>query len=79
MDSLAGVSEISLKEARELAAREMVKIRMGEADLLTRRKERRSSPTVAQGITLFFEEFRPKRVATRRMTPGILREYRKQA
>ena len=77
--TLARVSEIALKDARELAAREMVKIRMGEADLLTRRKERRSALTVAQGITTFFDEFCPRRVTTRRMTAGTVREYRKQA
>ena len=77
--TLARVSEVSLKDARELAARELVKIRMGEDDLLTRRKERRASHTVAQGIASFFEEYCPKRVATKRMTPGTVREYRKQA
>ena len=77
--TLARVSEIALKDARELAAREMVKIRMGEADLLARRKERRVSPTVAQGITMFFDEFCPRRVSTGRMTAGTVREYRKQA
>ena len=77
--TLARVSEVSLKDARELAARELVKIRMGEDDLLTRRKERRVSNTVAQGIASFFEEYCPRRVATKRMTPGTVREYRKQA
>ena len=77
--TLARVSEIALKDARELAAREMVKIRMGEADLLARRKERRVSPTVAQGIAMFFDEFCPRRVSTGRMTAGTVREYRKQA
>ncbi|MDE0360903.1 MAG: tyrosine-type recombinase/integrase [Rhodospirillaceae bacterium] len=77
--TLARVSEVSLKDARELAARELVKIRMGEDDLLTRRRERRDSLTVAQGIATFFEEFCPRRVATRRMAPGTVKEYRKQA
>ena len=77
--TLARVSEVSLKDARELAARELVKIRMGEDDLLTRRKERRDSHSVAQGIASFFEEYCPRRVATKRMTPGTVREYRKQA
>ena len=46
--TLARVSEISLKHARELAAREMVRVRMGEADILSRREERRNSLTVAE-------------------------------
>ena len=77
--TLARVSEIALKHVRELAARELVKIRIGEADILSRRQERRSSLTVAQGITRFFEEFCPRRVTTNRMTPRTVREYRKQA
>ena len=77
--TLAKASEISLKNAREIAARELVKIRMGETDILTRRKESRGSPTVAQGIGTFFEEFCPRRIATRRMTARTVREYRKQA
>ena len=58
--TLARVSEIALKHVRELAAGELVKIRIGEADILSRRQERRSSLTVAQGITRFFEEFCPQ-------------------
>ena len=77
--TLARVSEISLKDARELAAREMVKIRLGEQDLLARRKERRDVLTVAEGITQFFDEYCPKRIATKRMSPRTVREYRKQA
>ncbi len=77
--TLARVSEISLKEARELAARELVKIRLGETDILTRRKERRGSLTVAEGISSFFEDFCPRRVTTGRMTSRTVREYSKQA
>ena len=77
--TLARVSEISLKDARELAARELVKIRMGEQDLLTRRRERRDTLTVAEGIAQFFDEYCPKRIATKRMAPRTVREYRKQA
>ena len=77
--TLARVTEISLKDARELAAREMVKIRMGERDLLCRRKENRNSLTVAKGIAMFFDEYCPKRVAIGRMSPRTVREYRKQA
>ena len=77
--TLARVSELSLRDARELAGKELVKIRLGEADLLSRRKERRASPTVAEGIAIFFEEFCPRRIATMRMTPKTVREYKKQA
>ena len=77
--TLARVSELSLKDARELAGKEMVKIRLGEADLLSRRKERRGSPTVSEGIATFFEEFCPRRIATKRMSAKTAKEYKKQA
>ena len=76
---LARASEISLKEARELAARELVNVRMGGTDILSRRREQRDSLDVAQGIATFFEEYCPRRVRTGRMTPRTEREYRKQA
>ena len=77
--TLARVSEIGLKEARELAARELVKVRMGENDILTRRMERQNSLTVSEGIATFFDEYCPRRLATGRMTSKTVREYRKQA
>lgn len=77
--TLARVGEVSLKEIRELAGRELLKIRMGETDLLSRRQKRRKSVTVAQGIGRFFEKFCPNRIQNRRMTPRTVQEYRKQA
>ena len=52
---------------------------MGETDILSRRRERRSSLTVAEAIATFFEEFCPRRVTTGRMTSRTVNEYRKQA
>ena len=77
--TLARVGEVSLKDVRELAGRELLKIRMGETDLLSRRKKRRESVTVAQGIRTFFEEFCPTRIQNGRMTPRTVQEYGKQA
>lgn len=77
--TLARASEISLKDVREMAARELVNIRMGDTDILTRRKERRQSLTVAQGIATFFEQYCPKRITSNRMTLRTASEYRKQA
>ncbi|MDD9997218.1 MAG: site-specific integrase [Gammaproteobacteria bacterium] len=77
--TLARTGEVSLKEVRELAGKELLKIRMGETDLLSRRQKRRRSVTVAQGIRIFFEQFCPKRVQNGRMTPRTVREYEKQA
>ena len=56
-----------------------MKIRMGEVDLLNRRKKRRESVTVAQGIHRFFEEFCPNRIQNGRMTPRTVQDYGKQA
>ena len=77
--TLARVGEVSLKEIRELAGTELLKIRMGEADFLSRRQKRRNSVTVAKGIRTFFEEFCPNRIQNRRMTHRTVRDYRKQA
>ena len=77
--TLARVAEVSLREIRELAGRELLKIRMGETDPLSRRKQRRESVTVTEGIGNFFEEFCPNRVHNGRMAPRTVREYRKQA
>ena len=77
--TLARVGEVPLKEVRDLAGRELLKVRMGEADLMSRRQKRRDSLTVAQGIDIFFEEFCPNRIQNRRMTPRTVHDYRKQA
>ena len=61
--TLARVGEISLREVRERAGRELAAIRDGAADPLARREERRAAPTVAEGIERFFAEFAPERVA----------------
>ena len=61
--TLARVGEISLREVRERAGRELAAIRDGAADPLARREERRAAPTVAEGIERFFAEFAPERGA----------------
>ena len=77
--TLARASEISLKDARERAGRELAAIRDGAADPLRRRQAAREAPTVADGITRFFEEYAPRRMADGRLTARTLRDYRKQA
>ena len=47
--TLARCSEISLRDARDRAGRELTAIRNGEADPLERRREAREAPTVADG------------------------------
>ena len=77
--TLARCSEISLKEARERAGRELAAIRDGETDPLERRRELREAPTVADGLDRFFGEYVPERIRTGRMKERTVREYRLQA
>ena len=77
--TLARCSEISLRDARDRAGRELAAIRNGEADPLERRREAREAPTVADGVQRFFEEFVPRRIADGRMSERTKSDYRKQA
>ena len=77
--TLARCSEISLREARERAGRELAAIRAGETDPLERRREAKQAPTVNDGLDRFFDEFIPARIATGHMTETTARKYRNQA
>ena len=76
---LARTTEISLEGVRKRAGAERVRIRAGEGDLLTRRREARTSPTVNEGLDRFFAEYVPARLAAGRMAPGTVNTYRQQA
>ena len=76
---LARTAEISLEEVRKRAGAERVRVRAGESDLLTRRREARASPTVNEGLERFFAEYVPARLAAGRMAPGTVDGYRQQA
>ena len=71
--------ELSLRDARERAAREMVAIRAGEIDPLERRRAKREAPRVRDGLVQFFDEWAPARQRIGRLTSGTVREYRKHA
>ena len=77
--TLGRCAELSLKDARELAGRELAAIRAGEGDPLRRRQEARGAPTVAAGLDRFFSEFVPRRVADGRMGGLTVRDYQGQA
>ena len=77
--TLARCSEISLEQARDMAGRDLVAIRAGEADPVRDRAERLAAPTVNNGLDRFFREFVPARIEQGRMKPGTVREYTKQA
>ena len=77
--TLARVAELSLREARERAGRQLAAIRAGEAHPLERRRRGREAPTVADGLDRFFDEYVPTRLAIGRMAPRTVQIYRSQA
>ena len=77
--TLARCSEISLRDARERAGRELAAIRAGESDPLDRRREAKQAPTVNQLLTRFFDEYAPARMEAGRLTERTIADYRKQA
>ena len=77
--TLARVAELSLREARDRAGRQLSAIRAGEAHLLERRRRGREAPTVADGLDRFFDEYVPTREAIGRMAPRTVQIYRSQA
>ena len=76
--TLARCSEISLKAARERAGQELGAIRTGESDPLSRRREAREAPTVADLIDQFLTVEGPTRISHGRMAERTLQEYRRQ-
>lgn len=72
---LARVGELSLKEARERAARELAGIRTGESDPLERRREAREAATVEDALRRYFEKFAPSRQRIGRLAPKTIEEY----
>ena len=77
--TIARAGECGLAEARELAGRELIRIRGGEADPLTRRTDRDSRPTVDQGLDRLFGEWAPERIRIGKNKESTIREYRLQA
>ena len=77
--TLARVSELSLKAARERAGEELAAIRAGETDLLERRTQMQEAPTVTEGLTRFFDEYVPDRIANGLLTKNTVRQYQNQA
>ena len=76
---LCRASEVSLRNIRQRAGAELVRIRGGETDPLERRREAMEAPTVNEGLDRFFDEFVPERMATGRMTQATAAKYRNQA
>ena len=77
--TIARPGECNLAEARERAGKELIRIRGGEADPLTRRTDRDSRPTVDQGLDRLFGEWAPERIKLGKNKASTIREYRLQA
>ena len=76
--TLARCSEISLREARDRAGRDLAAIRNGDAGPLERRRQAREAPTVADGVRRFFDEHAPRRMADGRLGARTVQDYRNQ-
>ena len=77
--SLGRAGEVSLKDARERAGRELTAIRNGETDPLQRRQDARDAPTMVWLIDQFFTVEAPARIKRGRMKPGTVEVYKYQA
>ena len=77
--TLARTAESSLKGMRDRAGAELVQIRAGTGDPLTRRREAAAQSTVADGLDRFFTTFVPARRAAGRLAPRTEQTYRNQA
>ncbi|MYC34294.1 MAG: tyrosine-type recombinase/integrase [Chloroflexi bacterium] len=77
--TLARVGEISLSEAREHAARELIAMRAGGTDPMGRRAERAAAPTFRDLWQRFVSEYAPDRIRAGRMKPRTLDDYTMQA
>ena len=77
--TLARASEVSLKEIREIAGDQLVRIKMGELDPLGNKQEAREAPTVSDGLDRFFAEFAPARIKMGRLKKRTAYEYNQQA
>ena len=76
--TLARVGEMTLKAARELAGKEMARVRAGEAHLVDRRREAAEAPTVADAVRRFLTDYAERRIANGRMKPRTVAEYSAQ-
>ena len=76
--TLARVGEMNLKQARDLAAREIARVRAGEAHMLDRRRDAAEAPTVAKTIDRFLTDYAERRIANGRMKRRTVADYDSQ-
>ena len=76
--TLGRCAELSLRDARERAGRELADIREG-GDPLRRREDAAEAPTVADLIGRFLSDEAPRRIKLGRLKPGTVEVYALQA
>ena len=76
--TLARVGEMTLKQARALAGKEMARVRAGEAHLIDRRREAAEAPTVADTVRRFLTDYAERRIANGRMKRRTVDDYASQ-
>ena len=76
--TLARVGEMTLKQARALAGKEMARVRAGEAHLIDRRREAAEAPTVADTVRRFLTDYAERRIANGRMKRRTVDDYGSQ-
>ena len=76
--TLARVGEMPLKQARDLASRQMAKVRAGDAHMLDRRREAVEAPTVAGVVHRFLTDHAERRIANGRMKRRTVADYASQ-
>ena len=76
--TLARVGEMTLKQARELAGKEIARVRAGEAHLVNRRREAAEAPTVADAVRRFLTDYAERRIANGRMKRRTVKDYDSQ-
>ena len=76
--TLARVGEMPLKQARDLASRQMAKVRAGDAHMLDRRREAVEAPTVASVVHRFLTDHAERRIANGRMKRRTVADYASQ-
>ena len=76
--TLARVGEMPLKQARDLASRQMAMVRAGEANMLDRRREAAVAQTVAMTVERFLTDYAERRIANGRMKRRTVTDYDQQ-
>ena len=79
LSTIGRCSEMSLREARDRARVELVRIRDGGPGPIERRREALEAPTVNDALERYFNETVPNRIASGRFSERTAREYRKHA